>query len=189
MGDKVPFKRRNIKINPRQMQVVDEYFSNGFKKQDALDAVGFHGNGGSDRFFKRSYIIAEIEKRQAKLRKKYELDEDWIIQRIMKLADANVGEILIKLQDYDYDLSVLDQDELFAISEFTEEVYTEGRGHSAQEVKKVKFKTESKMTALITLCRKMGLFTDHLKVSGEVSIVERLQAGRNRTSADQPESD
>lgn len=174
---------RKVRLNPRHVGVIDRYFKNGFDKKEALLFNGYSdltAKAMANSVFEHPAVIAEIERRQERLRKRFDLTEEWVVRRLMMLADANVAEILVKLKKNNYDLNCLELEEGFAISEFVEETYQEGRGASAEEIKRQKLKFIDKKGALDSLARKLGLFKDNLSVAGEVSVVERLQAGRAR---------
>jgi hypothetical protein len=109
--------------------------------------------------------------------KKHELNEDWVIQRFMKIADANLGHILMKLQDSGYDLSTLTEDELYVIEQFSEEFYVEKEGDT---VKKAKVSLPSKIQALIALGRRLGLFTDNLKLGADDDLAAAIRSGQTR---------
>lgn len=169
-------------LTGQQMAVIDYFQRNNFTGQiAALKHAGYENpQWRAYEFFQNPKVRVEIERRRAELRKKYELDEDWVIQRLMTIADANLGDIMSKLRENNYDLAILTEQERYALGEYTEEVYMEGKGEDAVAVKKVKVKPAGKMEAIIALCRKLGLFNDKLNVEGEVNIVERLQAARKK---------
>jgi hypothetical protein len=132
--------------------------------------------------FDKPSVAAEIKRRQAMLRKKHDLDEDWVIQRMMRIADS--GEILARFKKVtkdgklDWDFTGATQDELAAINELTVTTTT-ARGETTT---KFKVGSDSPKGALDSLMRKMGMFQDNLNVSGEMSLTERITAGRNRVN-------
>ena len=87
--------------------------------------------------------------------------------------NEETGEAIVKLSD-------LTPDHLDGLAEYTVETVS---GPIAGEiVKKVRFKMGDKKSALDSLARHFGMFNDKLDISGEVSLVERLQAGRARAN-------
>lgn len=178
-----PYKKC-LKLTLKQRKLVNEYFKNGGHKTNAMKSAGI---GGGDLYrhtntsvFNQPAVKREVERRIARMEKKYELDEDWVVQRFMRIADANTGDILMKLQDNDFDLSVLTSDERYAIEELSDEMEYVGRGDNKIRVRKTKVKTKSNLQALTALARKLGMFNDKVSITGEISLVDRIQAGRKR---------
>lgn len=186
-----PLKRRNdAKI--RYWRVIDYYFANGFKQSEAMLAVGYSDFVSKHRqhiVFGREDVKQEIAKRMAKLREKSEVDRDWIIEKYKQLVETSLGE-LIEVDENDgrygwVDLKKLTPAQRVWITEFTVEEYKEGRGENAEAVIKTKIKMISDSTkkgALDSLSRILGLFNDKVTLEGEVSLVERLQRGRERAN-------
>lgn len=65
------------------------------------------------------------------------------------------------------DFENLTRDQAAALQEVTVETYTEGRGKTAREVKKVRFKLADKRAALVDLGRHHKLFTDKFEHGGK----------------------
>jgi phage terminase small subunit len=189
-------KYRDRVLTLQQEKMINVYFTNGFKMEDAYKRAGYaaaSATNNATRVFKMPAVVREIERRQAVAQEKYDLDMKWVISRLMMLAGANFGDILVKLQDNDYDLSILTEAERFSISEISDEVEMT---RSGAEIAKTKVKLESRIAALDKLARHLGLYNDKLEMTGEMSLVERLQAGRKRAGVpvegvvtEPPESD
>lgn len=182
-GEVSKMDRTKGQLTSQQMKAVDFYEKHNFSGQKAaMEHAGYANPTWTlYDFFRNPKVVAEIERRRARYRQRHELTEDWIIQRLMMVADTNMGDIMLKLQEHDYNLAILSEQERYQLGEFQEEVYFEGREDSAngrREVKKIKVKPAGKLEALSALCRKLGLFNDKLAIDGEVNIVERLQAAR-----------
>lgn len=178
------------KLNPKQLKAIDIYMSNGFKKRPALIAAGYAkttANSNSQSVFSNPLVKEEIERRFEKDRRKYNVDRDWVIQRLARIA--NGGEVLARYRKVNpdgtlyYDFEGATPDELAVISELTTDEYSEGRGEDAVSIKKMKIAMADPKGALDSLARTLGLFQDNVKVEGEVSLVERLQAGRRRVGS------
>jgi hypothetical protein len=178
-----PYKKCR-KLTLKQRKLVNEYFRNGGYKAAAMRSTGMGGklyyHQNTWTTFNQPAVKLEIERRIARMDKKFELNEDWVIERFRRIADANTGDILMKLQDNDYDLSVLTSDERFAIEELSDEMELVGRSDDKIQVRKTKVKTKSNLQALNSLARKLGMFNDKVSITGEISLVDRIQAGRKR---------
>ena len=171
-------------ITPKRIQkmtrLAEEYFHNGQNLVEAMKVVGYKaGLHSRNKLMLDPIFKARLKELQTETRQRYQLDEDWVIQRLMNIGDSSLGDIVKKLRDNHYDLSQLSFNERYAISEFAEEFYTEGRGDEALEVKKVKIKVYDKVSALVALCRKLSLFNDKLKITADDDVVARLFAARD----------
>ena len=171
------------RLNDRLRRLVDCYFDPAVNLNETK-AAKMAGYKTADKYafklFRRPEVREEIERRQEISRKKFEVDEEWVIRRVMALADASLGDIKLILDQNDGDLSKLTHEQRYSLSEIAEEVYVEGRGEGARDVKKQRVKVADKLNALIALMRRLGLFKDEVTVKGEVSLIDRIQAGRNR---------
>ena len=179
-------------MEPRHIRVVEEYFAHNCNQLEAMRAAGYaesYCKSKASAVFKRKDVQDEIARRMAKRAKKYELDEDWVIQRLMRIANADLGAILVKLEDNDNDLSVLNEEESYVLAEVITDfdaIKTEDEdGKTEVElVRKLKLKITDKKGALDSLCRRLGLFQDKVSLTADASLVELLQEGRKRTSGE-----
>lgn len=185
MGQRGPRGRYNKPLTPKQLRVIDHFMVHD-NKFAAVESEGWNGRGYADKFFKKPQVVAEIERRQKRMRDKQELTEDWVIQRLMKIADANLGNIMLKLQDSGYDLEELTEDERYVIEQFAEEFVT---GDGEDETRKAKVSLPSKIQALTALARRLGLFTDNVNVTSDDDLVKILQSGRRRAGLDAAEEE
>lgn len=169
-------------LTPRQQALVDFYFLQDFNMAAAARSAGYKQPNAANIVFKAKHIQAEIARRMKALRRDADLNASWVVERWMRLADANTGVIIEKLIANDYDLSCLTEDEKYALEEIAQEVYMErgAKGEAAQAIKKIKVKVRNPTTALESLARHLQMFNDKVTVQGELSVVERLQAGRQR---------
>ncbi len=165
------------------------YYLDGHTEKDSLLLAGYSEATAAHHphtIFHRPRVRAEIERRQAATRKRLELDEDWVVQRMMRLALA--GETLAKFKKVQEDGSLswnflgATEDELALIDELT---VTTTETHYGGKKHKVKIGHADPKAALDSLMRKLGLFNDKLAVSGGLSLVERIQAGRNRAAKEE----
>lgn len=181
-------KANKRSISAEKVQIlVDAYLNNGFNKKEALIAAGYSKASAQahvHNVFSNHAVEAEILRRQSKARAKYELTEEWVIQRLMRIANA--PEILAKFKvvgedgQLTWDFTGATEEELSTIEGFSSDHYTEGRGKDSRLVKKFKIDKSDVKGALDSLCRRLGLFDDKMTVGLEGSIIERIQAGRNR---------
>lgn len=179
-------------IAPEKVLIlVDTYLNNGFNKKEALIAAGYSPRSAQfhvHNVFEKPEVKAELIRRQTNAKKKYELDEDWVITRLMRIANA--PEILAKYKvvgadgQLTWDFTGATQEDLAAIEGFSSEHYTDGRGENAREVKRFKIDKSDVKGALDSLCRRLGLFNDKITVGAETDLIERIQRGRNQLNKD-----
>lgn len=185
-------KHKGIK-KPRKLELsriraIDFYFENGFNKKAALLSAGFSESTATGRpqlVFDDPLVVAEIERRKAKLAERHEVTQDWVIERYKMIANAGMTLAKFKKIGKDgelfWDFSGATEEELAVINELATEIYMEGKGPRAQKIKKFKISISDPKAALDSLARHLGMFNDKLDVTVGASLVERLQAGRNRT--------
>jgi len=175
-----------IVLRDKHRIAVHAFLTNGGVKADAMRTAGYSENTSKDRadiVFNRPEVIAFIAQRRAEQAEKMELSEDWVIKRLMRIADS--GSVLAKYKVIQsdgtlaWDFTAAPDEDLALINELSVDTYTEGRGPGAIRVKKFKIKTGDAFTALNALARVLGIFDDKLEVSG-ASLIERLHAGRKR---------
>lgn len=127
-------------------------------------------------------VKAEIERRMKKMAEKAELTEGWVIERLMRIADA--GNILAPYKKTQADGTIMwdftdaSPDALALLNEISVDFYTDGRGDDAREVKKFKVAITEPKAALDSLARKLNMFKDSVEISHNVT--DRLAAGRER---------
>ena len=182
--------KRTGGIAPEKVLIlVDSYLNNGFNKKDALITAGYSPKSAQfhvHNVFEKPEVKAELLRRQGNAKKKYELDEDWVITRLMRIA--NTPEILAKFKRVDsegqlmWDFTGATEEDLAAIEGFSSEHYTDGRGKDARQVKKFKIDKSDVKGALDSLCRRLGLFNDKITVGAETDLIERIHRGRNQLS-------
>lgn len=175
-------KRRGQALTPQHEMVVNEYFRRNLSQMEAMLAAGYAESTARTRasdIFGRPDVQREIQRRMRRRAAAYNLDEDWVIQRLMRIAAANPGEILQVLKDNDYDLSILNEEESYAIRGLTVDERVDRNG---DKITKYKFSFVTQLEALNLLCRRLGLLQDKVKLDADASLVELLQAGRKRAS-------
>ena len=169
-------------IHPNKRKVADAYLA-GANKQDSLKVGGFCK--GSLYIFKEPLVMAYMETKLNRITRKYSATTENIIEEYSKMGFANLGDYTVEQENGDllFDLSDMPMYMMAALSEYTTETYTEGRGDAAKEVKKVRVKLHDKRQALDSLARIKGMFNDKLQLSGGLTLNERLNKGRQRVSA------
>ncbi len=178
---------RMTKLSARHHRVIDEYFVNGRNQTQAMISQGYKESSArlnSYQFFKNKAVATEIQAQERVMIERYDISKDWIIERLARIADS--GKILSRFRKIDskgmiyWDFRGATREDLEVIADLSVEEYKDGRGPGAADVKKTKITVNSPLQALEGLARIMGFNQDKLKVEGELTVVEQLQAGRAR---------
>ena len=164
-------------LTEKQRKLVVAYL-NGKSKHDALLEAGYATDSSAFRLFNQPEVIKEIKRRQHIMSAKAGVNGDWIIQRLMLIADAKVADLMVEDADgfTQIDMSRMTPALKTALSGFESDKFG--------DVTKIKIKTSDKLKALEMLARHLGMFNDKLELAGEISLEERLQAGRKRSSGE-----
>lgn len=173
----VRYGQRHV-MTGKQRAAVDFYFGAAkFNKAEAARLAGYkQANIVGPRIFQHPLVIQEVDRREAEARRKSGLTEQWVIERMMRIADS--GATLAKFRKVlpngklDWDFTGATQEELSIINELTVEKTKYGA--------KMKVGTSDPKGALDSLMRKLGLFKDNVDVKFSNSIMDRLQRGRER---------
>lgn len=176
------------RITPRELQLLDYYYGvSNFNKSDALRRLGKRNGEPLSQpndnlaVFNRPAVKAEMERREALIRERYEVSYERVVDEIAKIAYSHLGDVLQINEDGEMYINLHEASahSLAALGEVTVESYVEGRGEDAQVVKRVKVKPWNKMAALEALMRHAGLSKEKVPVLG-VELVDRIRAGRDR---------
>ena len=161
--------------------VVNAYLS-GMSKHQALAEAGYSPKTLVHQVFDREDVSHEIERLTDEVMAKYQIDREWVTKQLVDIATAGVTLAKFKKVTPDglltWNFTGATQEELALIDTLSVETYVE-KG-TQQTVKKFKIGLPSRQTALDSLCRIHGLNKDRLEVDVELSLVERLQRGRER---------
>lgn len=175
-------------LSQRQLLAIQALME-GSTKVDALRIAGYAESSASKQqtvFFDQPMVRKELERRRALTAKKFDLTEDWVIERLMRIADS--GAILAKFKKVTKDgglkwnFTDATEEELAAINELTVTTTARGSGKGRIETTKFKVGSSDPKGALDSLARKLGLFNDSIDIKGGISLTDRIAAGRDRIS-------
>lgn len=183
-------KRRGVKtpskLTPQQELLLDCYFGKAeFCKAEAARMAGYTETVAkqAEQIFNRPAVRAEFTRRVERNRRRYEATYDRLVEELSSIAFANLADVMEMDGDgwmTAVNLRSVDMRVLAAIGEVTVETYFEGKGEEAQPIKRIRVKPWNKLQAIEMLMRHMGLSKDKLVVEHQVSVVDRLAAGRKR---------
>jgi len=178
-------------INAKRRKVIDA-FMKGMNKKEAMLEAGYAMTMATTRandVFGDKAVQAEIQRRQNLASHRSDVTMDWLVQRLKSIAAADLGDMLDVYSDGSakINLEKLTPDMRVAISKFSADSYTEGRGKNSQEVKRVKVDFADKLKAIEMLIRHLGFSKEKasLELSGELTLTEALHAGRQRAGLEE----
>jgi phage terminase small subunit len=157
-------------LTPKQERFVAEYLIDLNATQAAIRA-GYSAKTAAQQahlLLKKTAVAKELEAAQAARAARTEVTQDRVLKELAKLGFANMQDYMRVTPEGDpyADLSRLSRDQAAAITEFTVEDFTEGRGDDARDVRRVKFKLADKRAALVDMGKHLGMFKDKVELTG-----------------------
>lgn len=164
-----------MSLNPKQQRFVDEYLIDLNGKQAAIRA-GYSPRSAevqASQLLSQPKVAEAVAAAKADLARRTGITQEKVLLEYARLGFANMEDYIRITADGDpvVDLSKLDRDKAAAIGEVTSEVYLDGRGDGAERIRRTKFKLVDKKAALDSIGRHLGMFTDKIEHSGEVTVV------------------
>lgn len=161
-------------LTDKQAAFVQEYLID-FNATQAAIRAGYSENSAqqqSSDLLLKPLIQEEINQGRAERAKRTKVTQDMVVEELAKVAFTNTDDFMKLTSDGEpyIDLSEMSRDQKAALSSFTIEDYTDGRGEDARQVKRVKVDSHNKLTALQMLGKFTGGFADKLDVQGDISI-------------------
>lgn len=158
-------------LTPKQERFVAEYLIDLNATQAAIRA-GYSVKTAPEQASRllMNVKVAEAVQMAMKAREqRTEITQDRVLKELAKLGFANMQDYMSVTQEGEpfADLSKLTRDQAAAITEFTVEDFTEGRGDDARDVRRVKFKLADKRAALVDIGKHLGMFKDKLELTGK----------------------
>lgn len=154
-------------------------FLNGLTRREAVLAAGYNPGSKTGPIFDKPQIQDEIRRRQHQMSTKAGVDADWIVSRLKSLADANP-----------VDLYSLDEEGLprIDLKKLTPDLRRALTGYSVKRDGYIEISVADKLKALDMLAKHLGMYQDQVNVQGELTLVERLQQGRERAYKSEDET-
>lgn len=176
-------------LKPKHTKAVDHYLK-GLTKEKAMLKAGYSASMSKTRpqdVFGREDVKAEIARRQAIASTRADVTLEWIVERLAKIADANLMDMIT--EEGKLDISQMTPELRSAITGWTVDEIKSGRGKDAADIKRTKVMTADKLRALEMLTRFLGLSKEKLalELTGEVGMIERIHNARDRARAQDAE--
>jgi phage terminase small subunit len=174
-------RKRTPKLTPRMRKFVEIYLSNGrnatYAHRSAYATGGKPENATKDgyRLLKHPAVAEMIAKADAKAVAatekaidQYVVSVERITRELALIGFSNMADYMTAGPDGDpvLDFSKLTRDQAAALSEVTVEDFKDGRGETARDVRRVKFKLADKRAALVDLGRTFAMFKDRQELTG-----------------------
>lgn len=167
------------KLTTKQQRFIKEYLISGNATQ-AAKLAGYSEKTayrtGADNL-KKPQIVQAIANGQKRVSDKLDIKLEDVVAELLKLAMSNMDDYAEVQPDGSavVDLNDLSRDQMAAITELTSEVYSEGHGDAARDVKRTKIKLGSKEGALDKLMRHLGGYSkDKLELLGSVVVKNKI---------------
>jgi phage terminase small subunit len=154
----------------RRAVFIREYLVD-FNGQRAAVAAGYAEKSArvtASHLLDRPEIRDAIAREAEKKTKKLDITVERVLEELGRMGFANMLDYVTVQEKGSafVDLSQLTREQAAAIQEITVDEYTEGRGETARDVKRTKFKLGDKRGSLELLGKYLKLFTDKFEHSG-----------------------
>jgi phage terminase small subunit len=155
-------------LTAKQEKFVEEYLIDLCVTQAAIRA-GYSVNSASQigsELMNKPHVQEAIAAAKKARAERAGVTQEWVLQELVKIAQSNMADYMVATDDGDPYLNFanLSRDQSAALQEVTVDDYLEGRGDSAREVKRVRFKLYDKAGALVQIGKHLGMFTERREV-------------------------
>lgn len=151
----------------------------GKSANEAYVIAGYVKNDGNAiRLKGDERILSRIDELLSKSAEKAMISIESVLSELGKVGFANMQDYMKSTDDGDpyLDFSNLTRDQAAALSEVTVESFKEGKGKSAKNVQRVKFKLGDKLSALDKIGRHLGMFKDRVELTGKDGAAIQVDA-------------
>lgn len=178
----------SLDITQRQKLAADAYLTGMSKKQAMIDAGYSEYTAKYDlSVWENPKVIRYIEERRKEMSERNQITEDWIISRLMTIADSAIGDILTvdDLGNIEFDYAKLTPEMRKAIQGISIDEFKEGRGRNSGNVRKIKIQLADRLRALEMLGKYLGMFKEKVQLTGDDDLIRRLHEGRKRARGEE----
>lgn len=169
----------------QRMKKAANFYLRGMSKKQAMIEAGYSesmANTSANKVFEHPEVEKILKKSQKIASARSQVDLDWIVEKLKSIADANIGDI-IEIDEQGaarVNMSKLTPELKAALTNFTVDEYTEGRGEKSTTVKRTRISLADKLRAIELLTRFLGLSQEKLAVEVNHNIVDKIYEGRKR---------
>lgn len=174
-------------MDPRHLKAIF-FYMRGMTKKDSLIKAGFAESTAktdAQYVFDKPEVKAEIKRRQDMAGKRAAINEDWIVERLRRIAEAELGDVLSFDEDGtpSFDMTKMTPEMRYALTGVKVRKYNKGRGPEAEPVVEITPQLADKLRALEMLAKYLGMFTEKIELTADDSLMEALRKGRKRAAA------
>lgn len=147
--------RRLAKTENRERLFVLKYLDLKFNGKQAAISVGIPEGSAAveaSKMLNSPNVQAMLSEQLARIQSRIEFSIDDVIEELRRIGFSNIANFTRVNDGEAYvDLSAATPEQMATVQEITSDVYMEGRGDDAREVKRTKLKLHPKLPALTTL--------------------------------------
>lgn len=151
--------RASLSRIPKEMRrdIFVAEFIKDFDPERAGRAIGYRegysARGAATAMLRDPVVQQAIAARVDEVAKRHEISLGNVLEELARVAFANMGDYTRPGADGSREVALddLTRDQLAAVSEVTTEIYVEGKGDFAREVKRTRFRLHPKQPALEAL--------------------------------------
>lgn len=185
--EKITLVNKHLKAGPgyvkpltsRQLAFVREYLLNPDNQANAAIRAGYSKNtaqAAATSMLKDPRINKLVIEGQAKVVEETAITKERVLQELAKIAFANIGDV-VDVQT-GLILPSVSKEATAALSEIS----VDKKGVTT----KVKVKMSDKTSALEKIGKHLGMFKDQLEVSGNLSIIDLVNASMAKETKSEP---
>lgn len=170
-------------LTPLQQKFVEEMLYDPSNQTKAAIRAGYSEKDArsvSSQLMSNPRIKAALDAGQKVTADRIGLTQERIIRELMKIAFANIGDI-VSIQD----VKDLTRDQFAALE--AEINFREIEGKQSRS-KDIKLKPLKKFEALVQLGKQLGMFKDKVEVSGSLSLEQLVEASLGETRKQEEEN-
>lgn len=169
-------------FSPQALKAIG-YYLRGYTQLAACEAAGLSPSYAKE-FFLKDNVKEEVERRKRKMVQRQEVDEAWIMERMVRIADSSPGDLVeIDLDGMPYfDWSKLTPEMKKVLGAISIEEFKEGRGKGSRGKVKVNVKGMDQLRALELIGKHLGMFKQEIVINNDDDMVNRLLKGRQRVA-------
>lgn len=162
--------------NPKHERFAQE-LAKGKTATEAYVLAGYKPNQpNAARLISIDMVKARVAEILGRAAEKAEITVERVLSELGKIGFSNMADYMKAGVDGDphLDFSALTRDQAAALTEVTVEDFKDGRGEEGRDVRRVKFKLADKRAALVDIGKHLGMFTEKVEHSGNVTFSQLL---------------
>lgn len=166
-----------VKLTPRRQEFVRQYIKS-LNAAAAARAAGYSPASArheGSRLLANDHVQQAISEARSALAEREAVTTERIVSELASIAFADLGDFF----RLDGSVAVIDFGNLpigatKALESITVDEYVEGRGDSAENVRRIRVRLHDKRAALVDLAKVLGMFNDGVNVQVNVNEADKL---------------